>query len=272
MNEIVLTVVILAVLGVLAGVLLSIISIIMAVKKDETAEKIEEILPGANCGSCGFSGCSGYALALSKGDTSQTNLCSPGGAETAQRISEILGVSGSEFVRKTAMVRCKGSWDKTQMMMEYRGIESCYASNQLYQGLGACSYGCIGFGDCKAVCEHDAIIVENGVARVDSSKCGACGQCVKACPKGLIELIPAADEDRAVLCSNRDKGGKTRKVCSVGCIGCMKCQKACEYDAIKVENFLARVDYDKCVGCGKCESVCPSQCISSFTLPACITE
>lgn len=272
MKGIIITVLILGVLGLLLGVILSIVSIIMAVKKDETAEKIENVLPGANCGSCGFSGCSGYAAALAKGDTQQTNLCSPGGADTASKISEILGVSGSDFVRKSAVVRCRGSWDVTSMMMEYKGIESCYASNQLYHGLGACNYGCIGFGDCKAVCEYDAISVENGVAKVDARKCVGCGKCVKTCPKGLIELVPSADEDRTVLCINHDKGATTRKICSAGCIGCGLCMKACDYGAVTVKDFAARIDYDKCIGCGKCESVCPQGCIVNFTLPECVKQ
>lgn len=272
LTEILLTVAILAVPGLVLGAVLSIVSIIMAVKKDETAEKIENVLPGANCGSCGFSGCSGYAAALSSGATEETSLCSPGGAETAAKIGEILGKSGGEFVRKAAVVRCRGSWDVTSMIMEYRGIESCSASNQLYQGLGACSFGCIGFGDCKTVCEYDAITVKNGVAKVDVKKCVACGKCVKACPKGLIELVPSAEEDRTVLCLNRDKGAATRKICESGCIGCGKCMKACEYGAVTVSNFLARIDYAKCVGCGACEAACPRGCIAEFRLPACVSS
>ena len=44
--------------------------------QDEKAEAIQEILPGANCGACGYSGCSGYAAALSKGEA-KPGLCSP---------------------------------------------------------------------------------------------------------------------------------------------------------------------------------------------------
>ena len=54
-------------IGLLAGVILAVASIVMAVPKDEKAEALEEVLPGANCGACGYSGCSGYAAALSKG-------------------------------------------------------------------------------------------------------------------------------------------------------------------------------------------------------------
>ena len=52
---------IVGIIGLLAGVVLAVASILLAVPKDETAEALEEILPGANCGACGFSGCSGYA-------------------------------------------------------------------------------------------------------------------------------------------------------------------------------------------------------------------
>ncbi len=264
MNAIVLTVIILSVIGVLAGLLLSVASIVMAVKKDEKAEKIEAALPGANCGSCGFSGCSGYAAALADGQTEDTNLCSPGGEQAAAAIAEILGVTGGGFVRKTAVVRCRGNWDVTDMKMEYKGLATCFAANQQHAGIGACRFGCIGFGDCAAVCEYGAITVENGLASIDPDKCVACGKCVQACPKSIIALVPAADEDRTVLCRSADKGAVTRKACSAGCIGCMQCVKACEHGAVTVSNFLASIDPEKCVGCGKCEAVCPQHCIASF--------
>ena len=264
MNSIIITIILLGILGLLAGILLSVVSIVMAVKKDEKAEQLESILPGANCGGCGYSGCAGYATALSNGETTNTNLCTPGGPQTAEKIAEIIGVEQDEFIPKTAVVRCRGSWDVVQMQMEYRGIQTCSAANQLFMGLGACHYGCIGFGDCAISCEQNAITVNNGVAKIDFDLCIACGKCVKSCPKGIITLVPSAREDRVVLCLNRDKGAQTRASCTVGCIGCMKCVKVCEYDAVTVNNNLAVIDFDKCVGCGKCEEVCPQNCIASF--------
>ena len=65
MMNILIPVLIVAGIGILAGLGLSAASVIMAVPVDETAEKLAEVLPGANCGACGFSGCSGYAAALS---------------------------------------------------------------------------------------------------------------------------------------------------------------------------------------------------------------
>ena len=54
-------------LGLLAGVLLTVFSRVFAVKQDERAEKIREVLPGANCGACGYAGCDAYAEAVAKG-------------------------------------------------------------------------------------------------------------------------------------------------------------------------------------------------------------
>ena len=75
MNAILLPVVLVAGIGLILGLGLAIASKIMAVPVDEKAEAITECLPGANCGACGFSGCAGYAAALSSGDTTETNLC-----------------------------------------------------------------------------------------------------------------------------------------------------------------------------------------------------
>ena len=66
--EILIPVLIVAGIGLVAGIILAIASVVMAVPKDEKAEAILEVLPGANCGACGFSGCAGYAAALSKGE------------------------------------------------------------------------------------------------------------------------------------------------------------------------------------------------------------
>jgi len=50
--------------------------------------------------------------------------------------------------------------------------------------------------------------------------------------------------------------------CTYGCLGFGDCSQACNFDAIHVEDGLARVDYDKCVGCGACAKVCPRNIIT----------
>ena len=64
MKEILIPAIILASLGLIFGIMLGIFAKIFMVKKDERIEKIEELLPGANCGGCGYAGCGGYAKAI----------------------------------------------------------------------------------------------------------------------------------------------------------------------------------------------------------------
>ena len=258
--EILIPVLLVAAIGLIAGAGLSIASVVMAVKTDEKAEVIRECLPGANCRACGYSGCDGYAAALSNGEEKQTGLCAPGGPDAAKAIAEVLGVEAGDVARKTALVHCHGTCEKTSDKMEYHGVGSCLAATQLFGGKGQCSYGCIGFGDCVKVCEFDAVRVCDGVAVVNPGRCAACAKCVEACPKHLISLVPA-QKGAVVRCSSHEKGAKVRKDCAAGCIGCMKCVKACAFDAIHVENFLAAVDAEKCTACGKCAGECPQSCI-----------
>ncbi len=258
--EILIPILIVAGIGLLAGIILAIASVVMAVPKDEKAEAVLEVLPGANCGACGFSGCSGYAAALSKGEA-KVGLCSPGGEECAKACAEVLGVGEVAVEKKTALVHCMGSYDMTSDKMNYDGIQSCSASTFLAGGITSCRFGCMGMGDCAAVCPYGAISVCNGMASIDPAKCKGCSQCVAACPKGLISFVPLKKQ-AVVRCSNCDKGAQTMKVCKIGCIGCMKCVKSCEYGAVKVENFCAKVDPAKCTGCGKCVEACPRHIIT----------
>ncbi len=259
MSSILMAIVIVVVIGLIVGLVLAVASVLMAVPVDEKAVQIQELLPGANCGACGYSGCSGYAAALSKGEA-KLGLCSPGGQAVIDAIAPIIGAEGIESVPKTAVVHCFGNDENTSKGMRYQGINSCLAASQLYGGMGDCSYGCIGFGDCVNSCEYNAISICNGVAVVNSNVCKACGMCVNACPKKLITIEPKKPH-ASVRCSNCDKGALTRKACKVGCIGCMKCVKVCESGAVRVDKFHAIIDPEKCTGCGKCIEQCPQKII-----------
>ena len=258
--EILTPILIVGILGLLAGVILAVASIVMAVPKDETAAALEEALPGANCGACGFSGCPGYAAAMAKGEASP-GLCSPGGAEVAQKCAQILGSGDVTVQEKVALVQCLGSYDNTTDKMLYDGIESCAAAAFLMGGITSCRYGCMGLGDCLSACEYGAIQVCNGLARVDTDLCKGCSKCVSACPKGLISLVPKKRQ-AAVRCSNCDKAKPTMDVCKIGCIGCGKCQRTCPSGAIRVENGVARVDPALCQACGQCIEACPRHVIT----------
>lgn len=103
MNEILIAVLIVAAMGLIIGLILAVASVIMAVPKDEKAEAVLEVLPGANCGACGYSGCSGYAKALAHGEA-QLGLCSPGGEECVKAIAKVLGVEAGAIEKNR---RCK---------------------------------------------------------------------------------------------------------------------------------------------------------------------
>jgi len=246
-------------IGLLAGIILSVASVVMAVPKDEKAEMIEELLPGANCGACGYSGCSGYAAAISKGEAS-LGRCAPGGMETASKIAEVMAGADIEMEYNVAVVKCLGTCQNTSDKMIYDGLESCAAAVQLAGGKTSCRFACLGLGDCAKVCANNGIEICNGIARINYNLCTGCGQCEKVCPRHIIDVVPKR-KHAMLYCSSNDKGPVTNKACKVGCIGCGKCIKACEYGAIKVVNFKAEVNLALCVGCGKCVEACPRGCL-----------
>lgn len=255
----VIPVLVLGVCGILAGVLLTVAAKVFHVDVDERIEKISASLPQANCGACGFAGCADYASAIVN-NGAETNLCRPGGADAAEKIAEVLGRSAAEVVPMVAVVHCNGDCDATGAAFEFDGVQTCKAVKRFYGGTGQCKYGCIGLGDCAAVCEHDAIKIVNGVAKVIPALCGACGQCEKACPNGLITIKPLS-KHIDVLCSSQDNGKATKLSCKNGCIGCKICEKKCPNGAIKVENFHAVINHELCTNCGECMAACPVKAI-----------
>ena len=262
MNPILSAVLLVAGIGILAGALLAVLSKIMAVPVDETAAAVEEVLPGANCGACGFSGCSGYAAALSKGETKNTGMCAPGGNEVSAKVAAVLGLEAGTVEPMTAVVFCRGKSDAAVKKMVYEGVPSCKLASQLFGGDKECLYGCLGLGDCARACPYDAIMLCDGVAVVSPDVCRACKKCVATCPKGIIGLVPKSQLSAAVLCKNHDKGALTRKECAAGCIGCTKCVKACPNGAVSMDRNCAVVDPMKCTACGACVEGCPTGAIA----------
>ncbi len=261
MSSIVIPILVVSIIGLVCGAGLSVASSIMAVKEDERFINVRACLPGANCGACGYSGCDGYAHALVE-EGAKTNLCIPGADAVAVKVSEILGVEAEDVIEQVALVQCRGSCDVTNKKLNYHGIPSCVAAKMYFGGSGSCLCGCLGYGDCQAVCPNDAIHVKNGLATVDYSRCTGCGMCAKTCPQKIIIVIPDVTKT-VVMCSNTDKGAVTRKICGKGCIGCKLCERKCEFGAVKIENNLAHIDFEKCTGCGACVSACPTGAISS---------
>ena len=261
MKEILIPALAMGAVGLVLGAVLAIASKVFSVKKDERALLIEEVLPGANCGSCGFAGCSAYAAAVSQGNA-KVNCCSPGGQKTADEIAGIMGVASTAVEEKCAVILCSGTNETAFDKYEYIGEKTCAAAARM-QGGGqkACEYGCLGFGTCVAKCRNNAISIQNGIAVVDESKCGGCGECAAVCPKKIIKIVPVTNK-YVVKCKSCDKGALMKEKCSVGCIGCKICEKNCPEEAIKVIDNCAVIDESKCVGCGICAEKCPKKIIA----------
>jgi electron transport complex protein RnfB len=270
MMEIILPASIVGGLGLIFGIGLSFASKKFAVEVDERVAMVREVLPGANCAACGQTGCDSFAEAVVEG-TCAPNGCPVGGAEAAQKISEIMGVEAGDMEVKTARVLCGGTTNTCKSKYSYEGIDDCAAAASLYGGPQACSYGCVGLGNCVKACPFGAIVVQDGLAKVIQSKCTGCGKCVAACPKKIIELVDVSKE-YTVQCSSLDRGNIVRQNCSVGCIGCGKCARVCSEGAIKLNNMLAKVDYKLCKNCGECAKACPTKAINVFVCPELHTQ
>lgn len=250
----------LSAMGLLLGSGLAYASKKFAVEIDPKEEAILDALPGANCGGCGFPGCGGLATAIANGSAA-TNACPVGGSEVALRISEIMGVSAQQGERKIANVICNGTNTNAKNKSLYQGIIDCKAASLVSNGPKSCSFGCMGFGTCERVCPFDAIhVYDDGIAHVDREKCVACGKCLEACPKDVIEWIPY-NQLVSIDCNSKEKGKEVKDKCTVGCIGCQICVKSCPYQAITFNNNLAKIDYSKCTECMICVEKCPTNAI-----------
>ena len=249
-------------LGILLGLGLAVASRLLAVRRDERVEAIEQLLPGANCGACGFAGCAAYAAEIVGGEVA-LDLCTVGGPDVAEQIAQIMGVeyeSGAEG-KRVPQVHCRGGGNAAERAFQYSGVKDCVALYALFGGDKICKYGCLGLGSCIEVCPVDAIAYDQeGLVWVNKEICISCGQCVKVCPTGVMQWIPY-DADCLVACNSKDKGGRVRKYCKVGCIACKICEKKSPEGGYKIEDNLSRIDYTASGDRMEGAEACPTKCI-----------
>jgi ferredoxin len=191
-------------------------------------------------------------------------MCAPGKSAVAEKIAEITGKKAEKVEPKIARVFCQGGTSLSQRKFIYTGVQDCTAAVLAAGGNKSCEYGCLGYATCMRACPFDAITMSaDNLPIINPDKCTACGKCVAACPKQVIELAQAS-KAVVISCHSKDKGVDTKKKCQVGCIACGICVRTCPVDAIKIDNNLARIDHSKCIVCGLCVKKCPTSAIKDY--------
>ena len=264
MNLILFSALSLGILGMVFAVVLAFLDKKLKVKQDERVEKILALLPGINCGACGFSGCAAFAQAVVK-ERKMFSGCIPGGREVNRQIASLMGIGEIKILPKVAVCQCSAADASKKRSFTYEGPQSCRFAH-LVGGNLDCTYGCLGYGDCVAVCPVGAISIKEKKVYVDADKCIGCGKCIQACPRNLFTLV-AFDKEKEenffyVGCSNKDKGSLTRAVCTQGCIACGICVRVGN-SPFKLENNLSRIDYSKAEinAFEEAKNKCPTKCI-----------
>ncbi len=256
------TLVLMGLLGLVGAIVLYLTAKKFKVVEDPRIDQIEGLLPGANCGACGCKGCRDFACECVRRGNLDGLTCPGAGTAAMKNIASILGVDSVDAARNIAVLKCNGSCGARPLTYEYDGASSCAVMDAVGCGTSACSYGCLGCGDCVSVCRFGALRIDelSKLPVVDEKTCTGCGVCVRECPRHLIELRPEGRRNRRVwvACSSRDKGAVARKICSAACIGCGKCAKVCPFGAIEVTDNLSYINPDLCKACGKCLGVCPT--------------
>lgn len=258
-------------IGTVAAVVLFVVSKRFNVYENPLITDVEDVLPAANCGGCGSPGCRAFAEKLVNSEDISDLFCPVGGNEVMKQVSGILGKEVAEKDPTVAVVLCQGACEVRPKTSLFEGPRSCAISALVYGGETDCQYGCLGFGDCVDVCDFDAMYMdeETGLPVIITDKCTSCGACVKACPRGIIEMRPRNKRDLKVFvgCLNQDKAGIAKKACSVACIGCAKCADVCPKDAVRMTDSLAYIDPLVCTLCRKCVEVCPTHSIIETNFP-----
>jgi RnfABCDGE-type electron transport complex B subunit len=261
MNIVLITALFAAILAFVLGIALGFFKKLFAVEQDPLVGQIRELLPGANCGGCGFPGCDGYAAAIASRTAGVSN-CSVGGKAVAEKLSALIGVE-ADIIPMVTVLACQGTKEKAKLKGEYVGVKSCRAAKVSAGGSKICPWGCIGFGDCVKVCQFGALSMgEDGLPKIDYSKCTHCKRCIAECPQWLLRGVPTGGKGAMTLCSNHTltKGAVT-KACKAGCIKCELCVKNCPEQCITMQNGIPAVDYARCTSCGTCTAKCPTKAI-----------
>ena len=134
------SILIVCVCGLVAGAVLALASRAFAVKVDPRIEKIEEVLPGANCSGCGLASCFLYASHIVN-DGADPNQCVQLREDGVSEIGRLLGREVTVKQRQVAVIKCYGS-PRSKKLFIYGGFQSCRIASYYSSGGNACAYNC----------------------------------------------------------------------------------------------------------------------------------
>ncbi len=245
LNEIIIAVSILTGLGLLFAAIIALAYRRLHVEEDPRIDEVEEMLPHANCGACGEAGCRAFAEKVVHGEV-PISKCTVSSPQEIERIADYLGMDAGEQEKRVARLLCAGGKREAHSLAEYAGtLRTCRGEAVVAGGVKACSWGCLGLGDCVDVCDFDALYLnEDGLPTVIPDKCTACGDCVEICPKNLFELM-SASQKLIVQCRSQLAGDLAESKCSVACTACGRCVMDAAPGLIEIKDNLAVIDYSK---------------------------
>ncbi|MBE2279968.1 MAG: RnfABCDGE type electron transport complex subunit B [Ignavibacteriaceae bacterium] len=238
----------------------------LSVEENPLISRVNEVLPGANCGGCGFAGCYDFATNVVEGKAKVTG-CPVGGSECASSVATIMGVDSDGLERMIPRILCLGGYtEAAQKMAGYNGPLSCSAMDLVSGGDKMCFYGCLGGGDCVAACPFNAMIMtSNALPEVIEDLCTGCGMCAKACPRDIIEMHPISREV-FVFCKSQDDPKTSKAICAAACIGCSICARKSD-GGVVMNNNLAVINYELLEPEKIPFDKCPTNSIRKISIP-----
>jgi len=128
---------------------------------------------------------------------------------------------------KIARVFCQGGRSKSQRKVHLHGRHGLYSGRACGRRGQVLRIRLPGVCDLHARLPFDAIrMSEDSLPIISKEKCTACGKCVAACPKQVIELGSCRRRSSSAAIAGT-RASMSRRECQVGCIACGICVRTC---------------------------------------------